>query len=68
MPFVMSEVSSFRADSLVSVGSVFGLFFGGWIVRKVGRQKSLIVAVVPGLVGWTILGLAYNTYMLLIGR
>lgn len=55
-------------NSLLSIGSVFGLLFAGWIVRRLGRQKSLIVAVLPGVVGWAMLGLAHNAYMLLIGR
>ena len=57
-----------RTDSLCNIGSVFGTLSASWTVRKLGRQKSLAVAVLPGLMGWAIIGMAYNTYILLIGR
>ncbi|KAK8406100.1 hypothetical protein O3P69_007073 [Scylla paramamosain] len=55
-------------NSLLSIGSVFGLLLAGWIVRRLGRQKSLIAAVLPGVLGWAMLGFSYNAYMMLIGR
>lgn len=57
-----------RTDSLISIGSIFGLLLSGWVVRKIGRQKSLSVAVLPGLLGWAAIGMALNTPMLLLGR
>lgn len=47
---------------------MFGLLLAGWIVRRLGRQKSLIAAVLPGVLGWAMLGFSYNAYMMLIGR
>lgn len=55
-------------NSLIYIGNIFGLFLAGCIVRKLGRQKSLSVAVLPGIIGWSMLCLAYNEYMLLCGR
>ncbi|MPC52553.1 Facilitated trehalose transporter Tret1 [Portunus trituberculatus] len=71
-PWQMDMLSTWAGmgctNSLISIGSVLGLLFAGWIVRRLGRKKSLIVAVLPGLVGWALLGLAYNAYLMLIGR
>ncbi|XP_050690421.1 uncharacterized protein LOC126982417 [Eriocheir sinensis] len=64
----LSEWDFDMINSLVCIGSVFGLLLSGWLFQRISRKKSLIVAMVPGLVGWATLGLAVNTPMLLFGR
>ena len=59
---------SFRTGSLLCMGSVFGLLLSGWLFQKISRKKSLIVAVIPGLLGWISIGLTLNTSMLFFGR
>ncbi|XP_042211762.1 facilitated trehalose transporter Tret1-2 homolog [Homarus americanus] len=40
----------------------------GWLIGKIGRRCSLVVAVVPGMLGWLTIALAPDPTLLIVGR
>ncbi|XP_068238707.1 facilitated trehalose transporter Tret1-like [Palaemon carinicauda] len=65
------DLSDWQLDmtsSLVFVGTLPGFLFGGWLVAKLGRRRSMMVVVLPCVVGWSFVAFAYNATMLLLGR
>ncbi|XP_071534133.1 facilitated trehalose transporter Tret1-2 homolog isoform X2 [Panulirus ornatus] len=54
--------------SLVFLGSLPGYITAGWLVRNLGRRRSLVLSTFPGFLGWILIALAYNTNMIIGGR
>lgn len=54
--------------SMVYVGSLPGYVMAGWLGRQLGRRWSMVVATMPGLLGWMLIALAHNTHMIIVGR
>lgn len=50
----------------------FALFFGnlisGYLMEKLGRRNSLVVLSLFFTAGWVVIGLAWNIYLILLGR
>lgn len=56
------------SGSMMFVGSLPGYVAAGWLVRAIGRRRSMMLAAVPGLAGSLSIALALNTEMILVGR
>ncbi|XP_042878112.1 facilitated trehalose transporter Tret1-like [Penaeus japonicus] len=64
-------VSDWQMDmvgSMIFLGSLPGFLFAGWLVRALGRRWSMVAASLPGLMGATLISLALNMEMVLVGR
>ncbi|KAK7080207.1 hypothetical protein SK128_023797 [Halocaridina rubra] len=55
-------------SSLVFIGTLPGFLFGGWLVARFGRRRSMMGLVLPCMVGWILVALAVNSTMILLGR
>ncbi|KAJ0170753.1 hypothetical protein K1T71_013525 [Dendrolimus kikuchii] len=54
--------------SLLTIGAIFGPFFGGFAASKIGRKWGLLSSVIPLLVGWVLIAFATNVGMIYAGR
>ncbi|KAK3884046.1 hypothetical protein Pcinc_011654 [Petrolisthes cinctipes] len=54
--------------AMTSVGSMPGTWLGGVIVARLGRRRSVVLLLVPCVLGWGLVALAVNPTMLLAGR
>lgn len=54
--------------SLIGIGSIFGPFIGGVLVDTIGRRGSLIVAVIVGLIAWTMLYFTSAVWHIYVSR
>ncbi|XP_001865011.2 facilitated trehalose transporter Tret1-like [Culex quinquefasciatus] len=54
--------------SILSIGSFFGPIITGLVVDVHGRKLTLLLSVIPLLVGWIIIGLASNVPMIYLAR
>nr|XP_045605525.1 facilitated trehalose transporter Tret1-2 homolog isoform X2 [Procambarus clarkii] len=54
--------------SMVYIGSLPGYVVAGWLARRQGRRWSMVMATVPGLLGWGLIALSLNTHMIIVGR
>lgn len=64
----LSDWEMDMTSSLVFVGTLPGFLFGGWLVARLGRRRSMMVVVAPCVIGWTLVAFAQNSAMLLVGR
>ncbi|XP_066961988.1 facilitated trehalose transporter Tret1-like [Macrobrachium rosenbergii] len=65
------DLSDWQLDmtsSLLFVGTLPGFLFGGWLVAKLGRRRSMMVVVLPCVLGWSFVAFSFNPSTLLIGR
>ncbi|KAK4316887.1 hypothetical protein Pmani_011994 [Petrolisthes manimaculis] len=54
--------------AMTSIGSMPGTWLGGVIVARLGRRRSVVLLLVPCVLGWGLVALAVNPTMLLAGR
>lgn len=45
-----------------------GAIAGGFIMDSIGRLNTVKLAAIPGVCGWTLIAIATNFEMLIIGR
>lgn len=64
----LSDSQLDMVGSMMFVGSLPGYVAAGWLVRAIGRRRSMMLAAVPGLAGSLSIALALNTEMILVGR
>ena len=50
------------------IGGLFGAFFGGYFIEKLGRRKTMIANGVPFLVGCVLMSTASHISQLVVGR
>lgn len=55
-------------SSLVTIGAIFGSPVGGWAIDKFGRKSTIMLCVVPFVLGWLLISFAQNVPMLYSGR
>ena len=58
----------FFLQSLITVGAIFGSPLAGWAIDKLGRKSTIMLCVVPFVLGWLLIGFAQNLAMLYSGR
>ncbi|GBP66540.1 Facilitated trehalose transporter Tret1-2 homolog [Eumeta japonica] len=67
-----AEEYSTETISWVAGIASFPLFFGnlisGYLMERLGRRMSLLMLSVPFVLGWIIIGLANEIYVILLGR
>ena len=61
-------MSSFYLQSLVTIGAILGSPVGGWAIDKFGRKSTIMLCVVPFVLGWLLISFAQNILMLYSGR
>ena len=61
-------MSSFYLQSLVTIGAILGSPVGGWAIDKFGRKSTIMLCVVPFVLGWLLISFAQNIPMLYSGR
>lgn len=54
--------------SLASLSTPFACIFGGYLMDKIGRRKTLILTEIPLIMGWSMICLATSVHMIYIGR
>ncbi|KAG7170314.1 Facilitated trehalose transporter Tret1-like 11, partial [Homarus americanus] len=52
----------------LSIGALTGCMLAGLCINNIGRKGTMLVSVVPLLIGWILIGLAQNLAMLICGR
>uniref|UniRef100_A0A1B6GD96 Major facilitator superfamily (MFS) profile domain-containing protein n=1 Tax=Cuerna arida TaxID=1464854 RepID=A0A1B6GD96_9HEMI len=54
--------------SLTAFGTLFGPFLGGFVMDKLGRRLTLLLAIVINLLAWAVLLIATSTWHIYVGR
>lgn len=54
--------------SLLSLGTVFGPFLGGWLINFVGRRWTIVTSVVISTIAWIVLIFSHTVWQIYIGR
>uniref|UniRef100_A0A1B6JMD6 Major facilitator superfamily (MFS) profile domain-containing protein n=1 Tax=Homalodisca liturata TaxID=320908 RepID=A0A1B6JMD6_9HEMI len=54
--------------SLTALGTIFGPFLGGWVMDKLGRRWTLMLADVINLLAWAVLLTATSAWHIYMGR
>ncbi|CAH2096827.1 unnamed protein product [Euphydryas editha] len=54
--------------SLLSIGAIFGPFFGGLTASKIGRKWGLMSATIPLFIGWIMIAVATSIPLLYAAR
>lgn len=54
--------------SLLSLGTVFGPFLGGWLINFVGRRWTIVTSVLISTIAWIVLIFAHSVWQIYIGR
>ncbi|XP_068215834.1 facilitated trehalose transporter Tret1-like [Palaemon carinicauda] len=65
------ELAPWQMDlvgSIAHVGSIVGFLISGYPVSRVGRKWSLVITALPGIAGSTMITVAINTHMIIVGR
>ncbi|CAH1102743.1 unnamed protein product [Psylliodes chrysocephalus] len=76
LPYLISENSHIKTtkeevewlETTLMVGSFCGLPITIYLVDKIGRKKSLLLAAVTSLIGWTVIALANKMVYLHVAR
>ncbi|XP_018019695.1 facilitated trehalose transporter Tret1 [Hyalella azteca] len=55
-------------SSVVSLGALWGGLMGGTALNVFGRRGTMLLSLVPAVIGWLLIALAVNFPMLLAGR
>lgn len=59
--------SSWFASSLV-IGQIFGSMLGSLVANRIGRKKGCIISALLSSVGWSVISISQNYFMLILGR
>lgn len=54
--------------SMAALPMVFGCFIGGYMMERFGRRMTHLISSVPMVLGWAIISLAPNLWVILLGR
>lgn len=54
--------------SLSSVSTPFGCIVSGYLLDLIGRQRTIILSLVPMIAGWFLISVAINVPMMYAGR
>ncbi|KAK4313619.1 hypothetical protein Pmani_015023, partial [Petrolisthes manimaculis] len=54
--------------STSTIGSAVMVIPAGWMVGKLGRRRSIIISVFLHFLGWLLMALAFDYYMIILGR
>ncbi|XP_046668437.1 facilitated trehalose transporter Tret1-like isoform X1 [Homalodisca vitripennis] len=54
--------------SLNSLGNIFGPFLGGWLIDRVGRRWTILIADLMNLLSWVVLLVATSVWHIYLGR
>lgn len=66
--FNMSELDWSWIGGIISGGATIGSIVTGPICDRIGRRTTIIVTMIPSLIGWAMIIWASNTWMVIIGR
>lgn len=56
------------AASVIVLAVPIGAITGGFVMDSIGRLNTVKLAAIPGVLGWTLIAMATNFHMLVIGR
>ena len=65
--FIKKYFSFVPASSMVLFTPV-GAIMAGFFMEAWGRVNTIKIAIIPGLLGWLLIAIGTNFYMLLLGR
>ncbi|XP_071542331.1 facilitated trehalose transporter Tret1-like isoform X2 [Panulirus ornatus] len=65
--YLTEEERGWFAGTL-SIGALLGCMLAGLSINNIGRRGTMLVSVLPLMVGWLLIGLAENLAMLICGR
>ncbi|XP_063922309.1 facilitated trehalose transporter Tret1-2 homolog [Zophobas morio] len=54
--------------SVIVLAVPIGAITGGFVMDSIGRLNTVKLAAIPGVLGWTLIAMATNFHMLVIGR
>ncbi|KAK4328757.1 hypothetical protein Pmani_000848 [Petrolisthes manimaculis] len=54
--------------SISSIGSAVMVIPAGWMVGKLGRRRGIIICSFLHTLGWLLMALAFNYYMIILGK
>lgn len=66
--FSISEEEVAWISSIMAIGAIVGAPLVGWMVDFFGRKNTILILLVPCLVGWALIIWAENIMMFCIGR
>lgn len=55
-------------SSMLNIGAAVICLFMGFIINLIGRRKTMLLILLPFLIGWFLLIAATNAVMLIVGR
>lgn len=64
----MSKQAAGWVGAVLCIGGACGTIFFGWCADRLGRRKSLMLIVIPALLGWLIIPFATTPFHLCISR
>ncbi|XP_071525088.1 facilitated trehalose transporter Tret1-like [Panulirus ornatus] len=65
--YLGKEERSWFAGTM-SIGALLGCMVAGYTIKTIGRKGTMLLSVIPLIIGWALIGLAQNLAMLLCGR
>ena len=66
--FIILVLFFLYLQSLVTIGAIFGSPLGGWAIDKFGRKSTIMLCVIPFVLGWLLISFAHDVAMLYTGR
>lgn len=65
---ILMNVIFFFLGSIPSFGSPFGSIISGLTIDKYGRKFSLVISIIPTIIGWVLMCLNFGITTIFIGR
>lgn len=55
-------------SSMLNIGAAIFCMLTGFVINIIGRRKTMVIVMLPFIIGWVLLISASNVAMLIIGR